>query len=245
MNHVADLPQAAAARHAPRVDLYAPIHKALRQFMAETLVQVGSMDPTDEEDLRATLDRLSDLLSLMRSHVRHENGWMHPAIEARYQGGACRIAGEHDEHIASIEALQGEAAALTVAPAAARPAMALRLYRHLSLFVAENLQHMHVEETVHNRLLWSAYSDAELMDVHDALLADVSPTEMATVLHWMASSLSHPELAGMLGSMQAQMPPEPFANLLQMVQSRLSMARWDKLARALGVPQQPGLVDVR
>jgi hypothetical protein len=81
--------------------------------------------------------------------------------------------------------------------------------------------------------------------VHNALLADVDPQEMTVVLHWMASSLSHPELAGMLGAMQAEMPPEPFANLLQLVQSRLSLPRWDKLARALQVPQQPGLVDVR
>jgi hypothetical protein len=245
MHDVIDLPQASAARTAPRVDLYAPIHKALRQFLCEILVQVGSMDPTDDADLQATLGRLDGLLSMMRSHVRHENAWVHPAIEARRQGGARRIAGEHDEHLASIDALQGESAALSAAPVSARPGMALRLYRHLALFVAENLQHMHVEEAAHNQLLWAAYSDAELMDVHNALLADVDPQEMTVVLHWMASSLSHPELAGMLGAMQAEMPPEPFANLLQLVQSRLNLPRWDKLARTLQVPQQPGLVDVR
>ena len=35
-------------------------------------------------------------------------------------------------------------------------------YRRLSRFVAENFEHMLVEETRHNAALWELYTDAEL-----------------------------------------------------------------------------------
>jgi hypothetical protein len=245
MNETVAFPQAAAASTVPRRDLYGPIHKAIRHFMADTLVRVGSMDAADSADMHTTLNQLSGLLALLRGHLQHENRFVHPAIEARSQGGARRIAGEHDDHVASIDALQAEADALAARPADRRGPSAMRLYRHLALFIAENLQHMDFEETAHNAVLWAAYSDAELQDMHAAIMAHVPPQEMGVVLHWMAPALSHAELAQMLGGMQAEMPPENLRAVLDQVKLRLSAARWGKLAAALGVPQQPGLVDFR
>ena len=60
--------------------------------------------------------------------------------------------------------------------AEAQPGLALRLYRHLALFVAANFQHMHIEETAHNTLLWAACTDAELQTLR-AALAKVDPEQ--------------------------------------------------------------------
>ncbi len=236
---------AAAAPALPRADLYAPIHKALRLFMSDTLARVGAMDAADQAEVGSAIDQLLALLQLLRSHLQHENHFLHPALEARRPGSSSVAADQHDEHRASIDALECEANAMAAAPAPQRDSLALRLYRHLALFVAENLQHMHVEETAHNHALWAAYGDADLMALHDELVASVPAPEMGLVLHWMAPALSHAELAGMLGAMQADMPPENFRDVLTLVRSRLPEPRWDKLARALRVPQAPGLVDVR
>lgn len=241
MNDVIDLPAASTTRPgAPRVDLYAPIHKGLRHFMTDTLLRVGSVDTADEIDLQGTLAQLDALLTHLRSHLQHENDVVHPAIEARQPGVAQRIAGEHDDHLASIEALQAERAELARTPAALRAPLALRLYRHLALFVAENLQHMHVEETVHNQALWAAYSDAELIALHDTIMEHVGPQEMATGLLWMAPALSHAELAGMLGGLRATQPAGQVHAVLELVKARLSPARWNKLADALGLASAPG-----
>ena len=75
---------------------------------------------------------------------------------------------------------------------------ALRLYRHLALFVAENFQHMHIEETVNNAALWACYSDAELLEIHGRLLASMPPQEHLLVARWMVPALSPVERAGML-----------------------------------------------
>lgn len=232
-------PASSAAATAPRVDLYAGIHKALRLFMGDTLARAGRLDTDDAGELAATLGQIDALLAQCRSHVAKENQYVHPAIEARRPGTSERIADEHVGHLEAIAALEAEVAALRAWPGAAA---AQRLYRHLARFVGENLEHMHVEETVHNAALWAAYSDAELLQVHQRILASIEPAEMAVVLRWMVPALSPAERAGMLGAMQREMPPAAMRGVLDIVRPHLDEGAWAKLARALGIAPVPGLM---
>lgn len=237
MNRTLTAPQPtrASATAAPRLDLYAPIHKALRSMMSDTLGRIGRIDVTDAEDLQQGLAQLEALLALCESHVHHENDFMHPAIEARRPAGSARIAQEHDEHLQSIAELRDEAAALRRAPAEAQATRALRLYRHLALFVAANFQHMHIEETAHNAALWAHYSDAELMQLHGRLMASIDPREHLTVARWMVPALTPAERAAVVGGMQAEAPPEAFLGLLAHIRPHLDDKAWKQLARAVGV----------
>jgi hypothetical protein len=205
--------------------------------MSDTLARVGRLDTDDAADMADTLGRVGALLDACRAHLAKENTYVHPAIEARRCGATQRVAGEHLEHLESIAALQAETAALRALPNA--PA-ALRLYRHLALFVAENLEHMHLEETQHNALLWDAYSDAELAEIHDRILASIEPAEMATLLPLMVAAISPAERAAMLGGMQQQMPPEAMRGVLELVRPQLDDVAWGKLARALKLPAARG-----
>ena len=222
-------PARPTATAAPRLDLYAPIHKALRSMMSDTLGRIGRVDVTDAEDLRQGLAQLEALLALCESHVHHENDFMHPAIEARRPAGSARIAQEHDEHLQSIAELRDEAAALRSAPSGAQAARALRLYRHLALFVATNFQHMHIEETAHNTALWAHYSDAELMQLHGRLMASIDPREHLTVARWMLPALTPAERAAVVGGMQAEAPPEAFVGLLAHIRPHLDDKAWNQL----------------
>jgi hypothetical protein len=226
----------AAVPAAPRPDLYAPIHKALRSFMGDTLLRVGRLDVYDAAEADSTLGQLDALLALCASHIEHENAFVHTAIEARRPGGAARTGDEHLDHAESIAALREEAAALRRARPQSRAALAHRLYHHLALFVAENLQHMHVEETANNAALWALYSDAELDALHGRLLASVPPAEMLQVMRWMIPAACPQERAAILGNAKAQMPPEALLGLLAAVRPHLDDAGWGKLAPALGVP---------
>lgn len=179
----------------PRLDLYTPIHKALRHFMTDTLLRVGRMDVNDAADFQATLGQLDALLDQCLSHLDHENHFVHAAIEARRPGASHRIAEEHLDHMESIDALRADADQLRRARPDSRPAVALRLYRHLALFVGDNFAHMHYEETVHNAALWALYTDAELHELHGRLLASLPPQEMDTVMRWMLPALNPAERA--------------------------------------------------
>lgn len=230
---------------APRLDLYAPIHKAWRSFMMDTLFRIGQMDVFDADDTARNLAQLEDLLRQCEAHIEHEDTHVHAAIERRQPDALLTTPADHAEHHESIAALRFEMAVLRGADWENRMGLALRLYRHLALFVAENFQHMHHEETVNNGLLWANYSDAELMQLHEQILAGISPQENLLTARWMVPALNPTERAGIVGGMKPQMPPEAFLGVMSAVQPHMDTLGWDKLARAVGIAQQPGLVDVR
>lgn len=233
----------AQAAAAPRYEIYRGIHKALRAFMADALLAVGRMDPLDEEEVAQTLLHLRGLLTLCAGHVRHENEFIHAAMEARRPGSSRGTGEDHAGHEDAIEALEVAVCAVERAPLAERGAVAMRLYRELALFVAENFEHMHVEESHNTAVLWEAYTDEEIRGIHGALLATIDPQEMAVVMRWMLPALSHPERVGMLQGLRATAPAPVFQGVLGIAQDHLTQRDWGKLARALGVPAVPGLVD--
>ncbi len=225
-----------------RLDLYGNIHKALRLGLTRNLCRIGSTDPDDAAEVSAHLSALDALLALCESHLAHENDFVHPALERAQPGSALRIAGEHADHQEAIADLRDLAGLVANSRPAARPAALTRLYRALALFVADNLQHMEVEEREHNAVLWAHYSDAELLAIHGALLASIAPQEMVAVAQWMLPAVSAPERAALLQGMRATMPPEPFLGMVEIARQALPMNDFAKLARALGLPPVPGLM---
>jgi hypothetical protein len=220
-----------------RFDLYGPIHKAIRRFVNATLDRFGALDIGDDAALQAALDEAQQLLDGLRGHLKHENDFIHTAIEARQPGGPRETAEQHVDHLEAIAALEADLALLRAAPAAQRETRVARLYRRLALFAAENLHHMHLEETANNELLWTHYSDTELREIHERLVAHVPPPEMAMWLRWMAMSLTPAELAGMLAGMQAKAPPQAFRAATAAVRASVDDARWSRLAGLLGLDE--------
>jgi hypothetical protein len=221
------------ATEAPRLDMYAGIHKALRALMADTLLAVGRMDFTDELELAQTTQRVVELLDFCRSHLEHENQFVHTAMEARAPGSTAVGAAEHREHESHLLELAHAVEALRAAPAAQRVTLAQDLYRRLGLFLAGNFEHMNVEESSHNAVLWARYTDAELHGIHNALLASIPPQEMMFAIRWMVPYMNPVERAGMLGGMKANAPAPAFEAAIETVRPHLTQREWEKLARAL------------
>lgn len=236
-----EMVQVAATQAAPRFDMYAAIHKGLRGMMADTLLALGRMDTGDELEVMQTSQRVFELLEFCSAHLGHENEFLHTAMEARVPGSSARIGHEHEEHVRHIDRLMQHAGALLKAALPQRPAAAHALYLELSAFIAENFVHMQVEETSHNAILWASYSDAELVDIHNALVGSIPPQEMMFTLRWMVPFMSPAERVAMLADMRAQAPAPAFQAVLDTVQPHLTGAEWAKLCGALGLAAVPGL----
>lgn len=243
-SHAIEIAQVAAAARTGlgRFNLYAGIHKALRAFMVDTLTAVGRVDPTDDADVSQAAARVDELMALCTSHVAHENNFVHPALDARCPGVAQPVAQEHEQHLHHIASLRDAARGLIAQDAAEREPALQALYLALALFVADNFLHMHAEEMVHNSALWASYSDAELIGIHDALLATVPPAEMMLVMRWMLPQLNALERLGVMQGMRADAPAPVFEGLLTGAKGQLNQRDWAKLARGLGLAPEPGLV---
>lgn len=189
-----------------RIDLYAPVHKALRLAMCATLVRLGRTEADDANELLAALADTEALLGLLRRHLEQERSVLHPAIEARRPGGAAPIAAEHEEHRQRLEALADDVTALRRGAPVHRARGLQRLYRHLALFIAENLVHMNSEETQLNQALWACYSDEELARLQARLGAAMPPDEGLRMMRWVAATAAPRELAVLLAELRGQAP---------------------------------------
>ncbi|MDM0075472.1 ester cyclase [Variovorax sp. J2P1-59] len=222
-----------------RFDIYAQVHKGLRACMAASLVETGRMDSSDDPSVKCMLDNLDQLLDWCAGHLQKENQFVHPAIEARNPAACSRMAEEHAHHEASIAQLRESIDRLSRAGGAAREAAATRLYRQLAVFVADNLAHMETEESVNNAILWAGYADvelAELAELHAAIVAATSPSQLAVDVRWITPHLRPSELAALMRGLQASMPPDVFASVAAMVGAHLPPQRQRRLAAELGLP---------
>ena len=215
---------------APRLDLFAGIHKGLRALMAHVLVRVGRLDPHDLDDVAEVTEDVRALLTLCASHVHHENRVIHPALEARHPGSSAQTAVDHVRHEDAIAALGALVERVGGDDEAAR-----ELYRDLAAFVAHNLEHMEFEETHHNGLLWEAYSDVELMALHQNILSQLTPQEMQLGMRWILPHVNPAQRAGMLGGLRQAAPPQVFEHMLALVRPQLGGRDWRKLSTALAL----------
>jgi Hemerythrin HHE cation binding domain len=222
----------ATAANAPRLDLYGPIHQTLRSAMAKVLVSLGALDIGDAAECVAVLGNAQRVLGLMESHLQHEDAFVHPALLAADPATVADTEADHQQHRSAIAMLRAEIDSLAAAPPAAGDVAGL--YRRFALFVAENHEHMHNEETRNNAALWACYSDAELLDIHDRLIASIPPAELAETLHLMLPALNPQQRAGMLGAMQAKAPPAAMQRMLAIAEDVLDRPGWAKLKLALG-----------
>jgi hypothetical protein len=98
------------------------------------------------------------------------------------------------------------------------------------------------QETAHNALLWSRYTDEELLAIHDALVASIPPQEMMVAARWMLPFMNPAERLAVLADIRSKAPIEAFEAILGVVRPQLDEREWAKPARGLGISPVPGLV---
>lgn len=208
-------------QHGARFDLYAQVHKGLRAFMCATLVELGKLDSGNDHEVKRVLDQLDELLELCLGHIAKEDRYVHAAMQKRTPNAAQQVAGEHEEHAIAIERLCAAAHAVVCAGGQAREQAAARLYGMFALFVAENLEHMHVEESQHNAFLWAHFSDDELAEIYGAIMAATSPADMALSARWIVPHLTPAERSALIDGLRATMPGEIFEGLFALIRPHL------------------------
>jgi hypothetical protein len=218
----------------PRYNIYRVIHKALRGLMADTLLKLGRVDVTDECELNEAIAQTRALLDALSSHVFHENQFVHPALEQAREESSRRTANDHIDHEGHILVLREQIDRFETAEAAQRATHAQQLYLDISNFVAENFEHMVVEETLNQAVLTRAYTDEELLGIEHRIVASLSPQESFFSMRWMLTHINAQERAFMLGGMKRHAPSEVFAAVMGLARELLTQRDYYKLETALG-----------
>jgi iron-sulfur cluster repair protein YtfE (RIC family) len=224
-----------------RYNIYVMIHKGLRAWMSDVLTTVGRMDPRDAADVSIGLDAVRGLLAGCESHLVHEDTYLHPAIEARCHGGASATVRDHDHHRRSLIELEAAVQAVERTVGADRDGAAQRLYRQLALFIAENFEHMHREETENHAVLVAHYTEAEIFALEQTIVGSLTPEQKMATMRWMVPSTAPHERALLLSGMRLNAPRPAFEAVLGLVRPLLSARELAKLDTAIG-PTAPVVV---
>lgn len=214
---------------AQRVDLYGPIHRALRHAMAGMAIRLGTVDPSDEDEVLAAVDDLAGLLCFCERHIEHEEHFMHPLLRGIAPEAEAGLDEAHRVHDASVAELRGLSEAVTERRGAARAETLRALYLAFGRFHAETLMHMDEEERVIEPLFHRHLSGEEVAAIVPRIMGSMGPEEVIETLRMMVPANPLSVRVGMLAEIRDTAPPEAFADLLGICLAALS----DRDARRL------------
>lgn len=224
-----------SALYVPALDLYGMPHKGLRLVFSRVLERLGNADFGDQAARGEVIGAVEESLWMLEQHIKHEERFIHAALERRRPGSAARLDGDHDEHECFIAELRHLCAAVATSSEAALPAIARKLYLRYAVFAAENLVHMDQEEQVTQRFIDELFSLEEQQALEAELIASIPPNVMMAFLRYMVPAISRDERVKLLSGPQQALPPDAFAGMLGMLKPTLSSADFDDLSERLGV----------
>lgn len=193
-------------------DLYYAVHKGIRLANARLLIALGQTDATDDASVIRTLGALAAHLEMSLQHLTHENDKIHTVVEARVPGGSDHLGEDHDHHLEAFAELRRMAEEVATA-GVDRAAKLRRLYQRFALFMADDLTHMHEEETELMPLIAAHFAPEEIDGIEHSIVANIPPAKMAGFGKFMLGAASRSERIGMVTGMRQAMPEEAFDGL--------------------------------
>ncbi|HVX93907.1 MAG TPA: hemerythrin domain-containing protein [Polyangia bacterium] len=182
---------------APRLDSFAPIHKAFRRQLFETAVALARADFTSPAETAEAARVTETCFTYLREHAEHEDRRVMPIVTELAPALADDLAGEH----VALERAMLDIGCLfpkldTLEPGA-RFGLGAELVRRFNAFVADQLRHMGREEREVNAVLWAHLDDAAIAAITARIIADIGPTRMAEMVPIILPALNPTERAKM------------------------------------------------
>lgn len=214
-------------------DLYYAVHKGIRLANARMLIALGQADASDEASLMQALGALAAHLDLSLSHLTHENERIHAVVEARVPGSSQHQGEDHDQHLEAFADLRRMADEVAMA-SADRAAKLRRLYQRFALFMAEDLTHMHEEETALMPLIAANFSAEEIDGIEHSIVSNIPPAKMAGFGRFMLGAATRPERVAMVTGMRQAMPTEVFDGLFTAIMGETwRFGDWERMEQVL------------
>jgi hypothetical protein len=201
------------------VDLYASIHRGLRNLITRFSLQAGAVDWADEAAVAQLAAKWEDVKMVLDAHHKHEEQHIHPLLARIIPGGHRGLEADHaaqhtvladlDTH---FQGLRGGAV-----PPEKRAQVGLEFYRGWNLFYASYLQHLHREENEAQRALDLLCLPQETGAALQAIMSSLPMDELLLIIDCMFPALTLAEGLGLMAAMKATAPPQVFAVLAERV----------------------------
>ena len=212
-----------------RMEMYRPIHKAIRHLLYSTAHQLGAADYADGAVARETLNKLHDTVSMLKEHAEHEERFVHPPLESRVPGITASFDQNHEDDDKLYAQLEQLAAQILSSSGDRPTALGNQAYSLFNSFIGSYLAHLDREETQLETALLDHFTDEELVAMEQQIMGSVSPDRMGVWLGLICFSLNADELTGMLGGMKATAPPQALEGMLKLAEQAMPADTWQKV----------------
>jgi hypothetical protein len=158
-------------------------HKYVTYRLYQHERNCAQSDFTVDEEVLSLKLQLESIMALMLGHASHEDHAIHPLLQAKGSKLAEPMAKEHQQHAATFQRLFASLEEiLNVEDKGVRLHLGYQYYLTYRLFVCQNLQHLHEEETLLLPELQRLYTDDELREIDKRIYAQMSVEDMVEML---------------------------------------------------------------
>ncbi|MDO6964795.1 hemerythrin domain-containing protein [Rhizobium alvei] len=197
-----------------RYDLYGAVHKGLRRAQCDLLGRLGAADRNNATEIADLMSELRGLLRLAAAHVVHEDREIHGRLQSLSVSTAT-LDDQHEDHRIAFGKLEAMIVDVEKAPAERKQEKLRHLYLAFAAYVAEDLEHMHEEETVTAPALWANLDDQALAEIEMRIVGSMAPDMNMAFMRIMIPAMNPDERLALLAGIRKVAPPEAFHAVLE------------------------------
>jgi hemerythrin-like domain-containing protein len=209
-----------------RYNTFNMIHKALRALLYDTALTLQQTYFGSVDEARTALRKVETVIHQFEQHAHHEDHFILPLITAYEPQLVEEFEKEHQEdhkigdqlkHLVNIfHATTYEEERIIAGSGVAKAFMD---------FMVFNLEHMAKEERVLNPVLWTYYTDMQLLQMNARLVASIPAKEKAVSAKWMMRGINNREAIMWLKAIKHTAPKADFQAVLSLTDTELPVHR--------------------
>ena len=206
-----------------RFNTFNMIHKALRAMLYDTALTMQQTYFADTTEAADVFEKMNDVIFAFEQHGMHEDTILMPVIASYDPAMILSFEQEHKEDLSlgnKLKHLQNMYHATETSEEKLMVgSVMIRAFRDYMIF---NLEHMQREEVDLNKLLWDHYTDEELLEINERIIATIPPAEMASTSKWFMQAINKEEAKGWLIAVKRSAPDFVFDSLFELTDTYLT-----------------------
>ena len=218
----------------PRYNMFNLKHKGLRAMLFQTAMDLQHTCFDHSESAAETISKVESVMHAFHKHAEHEDKFVLPELQKYNASLIDEFESEHamdelltqniNKLIATCQLATGKEAMIAAGYA---------LTMAFNEFIAFNLYHMNKEENKINNTFWKYFTDEELAQVTQKIIASIPPEELAEDAGWMIKGTSNNEIISWLLAIKNDAPEFIFKSLFAVAQNVLSPQRLNEIQDGL------------
>ena len=214
----------------PRVDIYNFPHKGLRNLMSQLSLIAGNTDYSNQNTLDKLKGKTAELVLLLNLHRQSEEDDLLPALEKKLAGSTQENVKEHELLEQQVGQIDTFIKNLTTASS---PAKGIQFYAMFNGFQSKYMDHMAMEESTMNPLIWDHFTDEELMGIHGSIMAKLAPEHITQSFKYIVPALNPMERTVILSGFKANAPEEFFDQVLEVIRGEMPSTSFEEMVASL------------